>query len=69
MADFAKVAKTTEIEPGQARPVDVKGRENALFNTRRTRSFTPPNSTRFSTLSAGVATGPPTYRPASQRDG
>ena len=32
MADYMKVAKTTEIEPGQARLVDVKGRSIALFN-------------------------------------
>jgi nitrite reductase/ring-hydroxylating ferredoxin subunit len=32
MADYMKVAKTTEIEPGQAQLVDVKGRSIALFN-------------------------------------
>ena len=32
MADFVKVAKTNEIEPGQARLVDVKGKQIALFN-------------------------------------
>ena len=32
MADFVKVAKTDEVEPGQARLVAVKGREIALFN-------------------------------------
>ncbi|MFZ1896004.1 MAG: non-heme iron oxygenase ferredoxin subunit [Rhodoplanes sp.] len=32
MADFVKVANTNEIEPGQARLVDVKGKEIALFN-------------------------------------
>jgi len=32
MADYMKVAQTTEIEPGQARLVDVKGRSIALFN-------------------------------------
>jgi len=32
MADYMKVAKTTEIEPGQARLVDVKGRSIALLN-------------------------------------
>jgi len=32
MADFVKVAKTTEIEPGQARLLDVKGKQIALFN-------------------------------------
>lgn len=32
MADYMKVAKTTEIEAGQARLVDVKGRSIALFN-------------------------------------
>ena len=32
MADYMKVAKTTEIEPGQARLVDVNGRSIALFN-------------------------------------
>jgi nitrite reductase/ring-hydroxylating ferredoxin subunit len=31
-ADFVKVANTNEIEPGQARLVDVKGKEIALFN-------------------------------------
>lgn len=32
MADFVKVAKTNEIEPGQARLVDVQGKQIALFN-------------------------------------
>ena len=32
MADFVKVAKTNEIEPGQARLGDVKGKSIALFN-------------------------------------
>ena len=32
MADFVKVAKTHEIEPGQARLGDVKGKSIALFN-------------------------------------
>ena len=32
MADFVKVAQTNEIEPGQARLVDVKGKKIALFN-------------------------------------
>ena len=32
MADFVKVAKTNEIELGQARLVDVKGKRIALFN-------------------------------------
>ncbi len=32
MADFVKVAQTNEIEPGQARFVDVKGKKIALFN-------------------------------------
>ena len=32
MADFVKAARTTEIEPGQARLVDVKGKKIALFN-------------------------------------
>ncbi|MBI4586059.1 MAG: non-heme iron oxygenase ferredoxin subunit [Planctomycetes bacterium] len=32
MADFVKVAKTNDIEPGQARLVDVKGKRIALFN-------------------------------------
>ena len=32
MADYVKVAKTSEIEPGQARLVDVKGKRIALFN-------------------------------------
>ena len=32
MADFVKVAKTNEIEPGQARLVDVQGKSIALFN-------------------------------------
>jgi nitrite reductase/ring-hydroxylating ferredoxin subunit len=32
MADFVKVATTHEIEPGQARAVDVKGKRIALFN-------------------------------------
>ena len=32
MADFVKVAKTNEIEPGQARLVDVQGQQIAVFN-------------------------------------
>ena len=32
MADFVKAAWTTEIEPGQARLVEVKGKQIALFN-------------------------------------
>ena len=32
MADFVTVAKTNEIEPGQARLVDVQGKSIALFN-------------------------------------
>lgn len=32
MADFVNVATTNEIEPGQARLVDVKGKRIALFN-------------------------------------
>jgi len=32
MADFVKVATTNEIEPGQARLVDVQGKSIALFN-------------------------------------
>ena len=32
MADFVKVAKKNEIEPGQARLGDVKGKSIALFN-------------------------------------
>jgi len=32
MADFVKVAKTHEIQTGEARLVYVKGREIALFN-------------------------------------
>jgi len=32
MAEFVKAAKTTEIESGQARLVDVKGKAIALFN-------------------------------------
>ena len=32
MADFVKVANTNDIEAGQARRVDVKGKEIALFN-------------------------------------
>ena len=32
MADFVKVANTNEIESGQARLVDVKGKQIALFN-------------------------------------
>lgn len=32
MADFVKVAKTNEVEPGQARLVCLKSREIALFN-------------------------------------
>jgi 3-phenylpropionate/trans-cinnamate dioxygenase ferredoxin component len=32
MADFVKVANTNEIEPGQTRLVDLKGKQIALFN-------------------------------------
>jgi 3-phenylpropionate/trans-cinnamate dioxygenase ferredoxin subunit len=32
MTDFVKVAKTDEINPGQARPIDVKGKQIAVFN-------------------------------------
>ena len=32
MAEYVKVAKTAEIEPGKARLVDVKGKPIALFN-------------------------------------
>ena len=32
MADFVKAARTTEIWPGQARLVEVKGKQIALFN-------------------------------------
>ncbi len=32
MADFVKVAKTNEIQTGEARLVYVKGKEIALFN-------------------------------------
>jgi len=32
MADFVKVARTDEINPGQARLIDVKGIQIALFN-------------------------------------
>src|SRR5262249_4004596 len=32
MADFVKVAKTDEINPGQARLIDVRGKQIALFN-------------------------------------
>ena len=32
MAEFVKVAMTNELEPGQARLVEVKGKKVALFN-------------------------------------
>lgn len=32
MAEFVKVARTDEIAPGHARPIDVKGKQIALFN-------------------------------------
>lgn len=32
MAEFAKVASASEIAPGQARLINVKGKEIALFN-------------------------------------
>ena len=32
MADFVKVAKTNEIEPGQARLVEVRGKPITVFN-------------------------------------
>ena len=32
MADFVKVAKINEIEPAQARVVDVQGKRIAVFN-------------------------------------
>ena len=31
MGDFVKVAKTNEIKPGQARLIDTRGRQIALF--------------------------------------
>jgi len=33
MGDFVRVARTDEIEPGQARLIDVKGTQIALFNS------------------------------------
>jgi 3-phenylpropionate/trans-cinnamate dioxygenase ferredoxin component len=32
MGEFVRVARTDEIEPGQARLIDVKGTQIALFN-------------------------------------
>lgn len=32
MADFVKVAKTSEIESGRARLINVRGKQIALFN-------------------------------------
>ncbi len=32
IADFVQVARTTEIESGQARLIEVKGKQIALFN-------------------------------------
>jgi hypothetical protein len=32
MGDFVRVARADEIEPGQARLIDVKGTQIALFN-------------------------------------
>ena len=32
MVDFVKVARTDEINPGQARLIAVKGKQIALFN-------------------------------------
>ena len=32
MTNFVKVARTSDIEPGQAKIVDVQGKEIALFN-------------------------------------
>ncbi|RPI41817.1 MAG: non-heme iron oxygenase ferredoxin subunit, partial [Hyphomicrobiaceae bacterium] len=32
MTDFVKVAKAAEINPGQARLIDVKGKLIAVFN-------------------------------------
>jgi 3-phenylpropionate/trans-cinnamate dioxygenase ferredoxin subunit len=32
MTEFVKVARTDEIAPGQARLIDVKGKQIALFN-------------------------------------
>jgi nitrite reductase (NADH) small subunit len=32
MADFVRVAKTNELEPGQGRLVEAKGKQIALFN-------------------------------------
>ena len=32
MVDFVKVAKTSELEPGQGRLVEAKGKQIALFN-------------------------------------
>ncbi|MGH6817956.1 MAG: Rieske (2Fe-2S) protein [Methylovirgula sp.] len=36
MAEFVKVANTNEIVPGQARLVNIKGKEIALFNVEGT---------------------------------
>ena len=32
MTSFVKVARTSDIEPGQSKIVDVKGKQIALFN-------------------------------------
>jgi 3-phenylpropionate/trans-cinnamate dioxygenase ferredoxin component len=32
MTDFVKVARTDEVNPGQARLIDVKGKQIAVFN-------------------------------------
>ena len=36
MGEFVKAASTSEIAPGQARLVNIKGKEIALFNSRAT---------------------------------
>ena len=43
MADFVKVATTNEIEPGQARLVNVQGKSIALFNVEG-QFFAPDNT-------------------------
>ncbi len=43
MADFVKVATTNEIEPGQARLVNVQGKSIALFKSKVSSS---PSTTR-----------------------
>jgi len=58
MTNFVKVARTSDIEPGQAKIVDVKGKEIALFNIGEVTC--PLHGAKFDVRS-GEVLGPPAY--------